>query len=128
MTSSTSLQSTQRRLPIGAEIQPAGGVHFRVWAPRRNSVIVELHDVAAGKKLVEVPLVAEGDGYYSAYAPLAAAGTRYGFRLDDDTKLYPDPASRLQPDGPARPVGDRRSGSFVAGTTSNGQAPSCTAR
>ena len=32
-----------RRLPIGAEPQPGGGVHFRVWAPRRKRVVVELH-------------------------------------------------------------------------------------
>jgi hypothetical protein len=24
-----------RRLPVGAEVLPAGGVHFRVWASRR---------------------------------------------------------------------------------------------
>ncbi len=32
-----------RRLPIGAEVQPAangGGVHFRVWAPDRKRVAV----------------------------------------------------------------------------------------
>ena len=28
------------------------------------------------------------------------AGDRYGFRLDDDPRIYPDPASRSQPDGP----------------------------
>jgi maltooligosyltrehalose trehalohydrolase len=32
--------------------------------------------------------------------PRLAAGDRYGFRLDDDPKTYPDPASRAQPDGP----------------------------
>ena len=29
-----------RRLPVGAEVDPAGGVHFRVWAPARRSVAV----------------------------------------------------------------------------------------
>jgi maltooligosyltrehalose trehalohydrolase len=33
----------------------------------------------------------------------AAAGTCYRFRLDDDQKPYPDPASRYQPAGPAGP-------------------------
>ena len=28
------------------------------------------------------------------------AGSTYGFRLDDEARLYPDPASRFQPDGP----------------------------
>ena len=31
-----------RRLPIGAEVQPEGGAHFRVWAPRRKRVVVVL--------------------------------------------------------------------------------------
>jgi 1,4-alpha-glucan branching enzyme len=29
-----------RRLPVGAEALPGGGVHFRVWAPRRRRVEV----------------------------------------------------------------------------------------
>src|SRR5918998_1399832 len=33
----------------------------------------------------------------------AAPGMRYRFRLDDDQTLYPDPASRFQPDGPHGP-------------------------
>ncbi len=31
-----------RRLPIGAEVLPSGGVHFRVWAPRQRTVEVVL--------------------------------------------------------------------------------------
>src|SRR4051812_24485855 len=31
-----------RRLPVGAEVLPGGGTHFRVWAPRRRSVEVVL--------------------------------------------------------------------------------------
>lgn len=31
-----------RRLPIGAEPQPYGGVHFRVWAPRCRAAAVEV--------------------------------------------------------------------------------------
>ena len=42
----------------------------------------------------------EADGYFSAFVAEARAGARYGFRLDDHEKLYPDPASRWQPDGP----------------------------
>src|SRR5690606_25766983 len=35
-----SASKSVRRLPIGAEVQPGGGVHFRVWAPRRERVDV----------------------------------------------------------------------------------------
>jgi len=48
-------------------------------------------------------LSAETGGYFSAAAPEARAGKRYRFRLDADDRLYPDPASRFQPDGPHGP-------------------------
>src|SRR5687767_12412009 len=87
-----------RRLPVGAEVQPQGGVHFRVYAPERRRVQVVFDPPAP-----DLALTREPGGYWSALAPRAAAGTRYGFRLDDDEKLYPDPASRFQPEGPHRP-------------------------
>jgi maltooligosyltrehalose trehalohydrolase len=88
----------QRRLPIGAEIVP-GGVHFRVWAPLRRAVEVVLGP--DGDK--QLPLTAEPGGYFSGVAPGAGAGTLYRFRLDGETNLYPDPASRFQPEGPHGP-------------------------
>jgi maltooligosyltrehalose trehalohydrolase len=81
-----------RRYPVGAEITE-GGVSFRVWAPARTSVRVVLD--AGG----EHALAPEGNGYFSGVLP-AGAGARYRFRLDRDATLYPDPASRYQPDGP----------------------------
>src|SRR5262249_54933834 len=41
-------------------------------------------------------------GYFSGEAPVGA-GTRYSFRLDGQSDLLPDPASRFQPDGPHGP-------------------------
>jgi maltooligosyltrehalose trehalohydrolase len=77
-----------------------GGTHFRVWAPRRQRVEVVLEgDPADGRS---VALSAERDGYFSGLAPNARAGTLYRFRLDGGS-LFPDPASRLQPDGPHGP-------------------------
>ncbi len=49
---------------------------------------------------VAVELSAEEGGYHSGLVPAAKAGQRYGFRLDDQERLYPDPASRYQPEGP----------------------------
>jgi len=97
-------------MPVGAEAQPDGGVHFRVWAPdhRRVEVVLE-----GPEPCVALPLIAEPPGaappadeeygYFSAFVEAAAAGTRYRYRLDDDAALYPDPASRYQPDGPHGP-------------------------
>ncbi len=41
-------------------------------------------------------------GYFSGRFP-AVPGDRYWFRLDDEESLYPDPASRFQPEGPHGP-------------------------
>ncbi len=89
-----------RRLPIGAEIQPGGGVHFRVWAPRRNQVELVL-EAAEGTKLSAntVLLEREQTGHWSALAAEAHVGSRYRFRLDGNPLLLPDPASRRQPEG-----------------------------
>ncbi|HEX6059660.1 MAG TPA: malto-oligosyltrehalose trehalohydrolase, partial [Gemmatimonadaceae bacterium] len=91
-----------RRLPIGAEPQPDGGTHFRVWAPKRRRVEVVLEPDGEGEGEA-FALEAEGDGYHSALVPDAPAGARYRFRLDGGTRLLPDPASRFQPDGPHGP-------------------------
>ncbi len=100
--SSQGRQRIARRLAIGAELQPDGGAHFRVWAPRRKKVAVVLSSLERNGDADEngVILEDEPDGYFSGFVPNAAVGDRYGFRLDDDPKLYPDPASRCQPDGP----------------------------
>jgi len=91
----------RRRLPIGAELQPGGGVHFRVWAPRRRRVAVVLEPTAEGGSVKghAVELAGEPQGYFSAYVPAAAVGSLYRFRLDDEPTLSPDPASRFQPSG-----------------------------
>ncbi|HEY2148042.1 MAG TPA: alpha-amylase family glycosyl hydrolase, partial [Pirellulales bacterium] len=95
-----------RRLPIGAEVQPDGGVHFRVSAPSRKTVEVALRrptadgDARPESTESSLNLKREPDGYFSGFTADSAAGDRYGFRLDDEEKVYPDPASRFQPDGP----------------------------
>ncbi|HVX66958.1 MAG TPA: malto-oligosyltrehalose trehalohydrolase [Bryobacteraceae bacterium] len=79
---------------MGAEVQPRGGVHFRVWAPRSRKVEVVLESGAAGE-LAPAP-----GGYFSGLVPEAAPGALYRYRLEGGPELYPDPASRFQPDGP----------------------------
>jgi maltooligosyltrehalose trehalohydrolase len=90
----------RRRYSIGAEpLSDGDGAHFRVWAPRRRSVQV----VLVGDAREPVTLTAEDAGYFSGPVPGAGVGTRYSFRLDGEEKLYPDPASRFQPEGPHGP-------------------------
>ena len=88
----------ERRLPVGAEILPGGGVHFRLWAPACKRVEAVLEEPDRGG-LRAVPLRAGEDGYFAGTAPEARAGSLYRFRLDGNDALIPDPASRFQPDG-----------------------------
>ena len=90
-----------RRMPIGAEVLADGGVHFRVWAPRRRRVEVVFEGGAREGQVVK--LEPEEKGYFSGQAAEAAAGTLYRYRLDGGPELYPDPASRFQPQGPHGP-------------------------
>jgi len=89
---------TKRRLPIGAEAQ-GHGTHFRVWAPRSESVSIELgEDCQSQRSLGTFPLEAEGDGYFSGLVAPARTGLHYKLQLSQG--IFPDPASRFQPDGP----------------------------
>lgn len=94
-------QSVTRALAVGPELQPGGGTHFRVWAPKRRSVEVIFFDGdrESGKSF---PLDREDDGYFSALISDANAGTRYKLRVDGKY-TFPDPASHWQPDGPHGP-------------------------
>jgi len=91
-----------RRLPIGAEVMAAGGVHFRVWAPGHARLDLVLEDGGSGRTL-KLSMECEPGGYHSAFAPQAGAGTRYRFRAAGHDRLLQDPASRFQPDGPHGP-------------------------
>jgi maltooligosyltrehalose trehalohydrolase len=85
-----------RRRPVGAETLSDGQAHFRVWAPIRKRVAVVVENGST------VELEPHEDGYFAGIAP-AEPGSRYRYRLDNDSTLYPDPASRFQPGGPHGP-------------------------
>jgi maltooligosyltrehalose trehalohydrolase len=91
----------KRRYPIGAELIDANQTLFRVWAPKAQRIDLVLEDSATknSRQRFEA-LEAEEGGYFSGAAN-AGAGTRYRFRVNNN--LYPDPASRFQPDGPHGP-------------------------
>ncbi|HWB10137.1 MAG TPA: malto-oligosyltrehalose trehalohydrolase [Pirellulales bacterium] len=91
-----------RWLPVGAELHPSGGVHFRVWAPERQKIEVVIEPRQGASSIIE--LTREVGGYFGVLASDVRPGELYRFRLDgDDRQLFPDPASRFQPDGPFGP-------------------------
>ncbi len=91
----------QRRMPVGAELPPSGGVHLRVWAPASRRVAVAMGAEADFENGTPIPLTAERDGYRSGLIAEAHAGMCYRFQVDSGA--FPDIASRFQPRGPHGP-------------------------
>src|SRR5947207_12890726 len=96
-----------RRYPIGAELMADGRVHFRVWAPKAKRLEVGIEGEWGNDPHTEAAptfreLEREPDGYFSG-AVEAKAGALYRFQLNGAGNLYPDPASRFQPEGPHGP-------------------------
>jgi maltooligosyltrehalose trehalohydrolase len=92
-----------RRFPIGAELVHDQGTHFRVWAPAcRQVAVVERQSGSQmpGKAYVLKP---EAGGYHAGLVESLQAGSLYSLRLDEAETLFPDPASRFQPEGPHGP-------------------------
>lgn len=83
----------KRRLSLSAEVVE-GGVHFRVFAPKRQRVDVVLDGTDR-----TVALVRDESGFFSGLGSGLKAGARYKLQLDGD-RSFPDPASRFQPEGP----------------------------
>ncbi|MDP9040282.1 MAG: malto-oligosyltrehalose trehalohydrolase [Acidobacteriota bacterium] len=66
---------------------------FRVWAPSARKVDLSL---TGGAIPMDGP---DARGWWCATVEHAGPGTDYGFSLDDDPSVYPDPRSAWQPDG-----------------------------
>ena len=81
-----------RRYAVGAELITPDECSFRVWAPAQRSLQLWLDGRVS-------PMTSESGGYFSLEAK-AHQGSRYAFVMQDDERLYPDPASRWQPEGP----------------------------
>src|SRR5688572_9581896 len=92
----------KRRLPVGAEVQSSGGVHFRLWAQSRQRASVQITN-RSGKIGNPQSLQPEGNGYFSALISNAQAGDHYWYLLDSNEHRIPDPASRFPPEGQLGP-------------------------
>ncbi len=72
---------------------------FDVWAPRAESVRLVLADSTTNGFEPTRHAMASGDGGWWHLDIEAAGGSDYGFQLDDDPAVLPDPRSRWQPHG-----------------------------
>jgi maltooligosyltrehalose trehalohydrolase len=85
-----------RITPVGAW-RDADAIHFRVWAPEHTLVELVLED--GGRRDLR-PLDRDARGYWSGVFADVRPGARYRYRLSGDAaRVFPDPASRFQPDG-----------------------------
>jgi len=90
---------------------PAAG-ELAVWAPAASRLRAQISAVGDGSAAAEQIIVelepAEG-GWWRVGVPQAVPGADYGFLLDDDDTVLPDPRSRRQPygvHGPSRCYAD----------------------
>ena len=90
MNQDSNLPAPASPTPLGATVE-ADGVRFCVWAPSadRVEIVCDDHPYA---------MQPTGLSYFERMVVNAAAGARYGFRINDGP-LFPDPASRFQPQG-----------------------------
>lgn len=85
-------------------------INFRVWAPEREMVRLVLVE-PSGRVRREIPLPKDEEGFFNAALDDVRHGDLYLYRVEDDPKLYPDPASHYQPQGvhgPSQVIDHRR--------------------
>lgn len=81
---------SKHQMPFGADVGQ-DGVRFALWAPSAAACTLTV-----GEKTM--PMVAAGQGWFKAHVAEAKAGDRYGYGIDGDAALVPDPVSRFQDD------------------------------
>ncbi|HTV49825.1 MAG TPA: malto-oligosyltrehalose trehalohydrolase [Steroidobacteraceae bacterium] len=91
------------RMPFGAQLQPDGGVRFRLWAPGARRVELALLE---GAQTLRLALERKAAGWFELRTSRAGAGSLYRFAIDGELEV-PDPASRFNPrdvDGPSEVI------------------------
>jgi maltooligosyltrehalose trehalohydrolase len=82
---------------MGATLLP-DGARFRVWAPERTEIHLVLVE-PDGRERGRVGLRRDANGFFTGDVENVGHGDLYFYQVDDDSKLYPDPASHFQPHG-----------------------------
>lgn len=81
-------------MEIGPLLRHDGACLFRVWAPLRKSVTLQLISPSARRLVMHK----RQHGYWEVLAGEVAPDSRYHYELDSQL-VRPDPASRYQPEG-----------------------------
>jgi maltooligosyltrehalose trehalohydrolase len=74
-------------------------VSFAVWAPEAERVRLRVRPPGGRHPDADRPMHAAEGGWWRVQVPSARYGSDYGFLLDGDDTLLPDPRSRWQPAG-----------------------------
>lgn len=91
------LTSTTSEIRAVGAWRDGTATHFRVWAPDHRRVELVLEPEGARELRA---LERDVRGYWSGAFADVQPGAKYRYRLvGDDSKVFPDPASRYQPDG-----------------------------
>jgi len=80
---------------LGATPLSQNTTHFRVWAPKRKQIAVEIETESGS---VQQPLSKQEYGYFAGTMKHAGPSAKYHYWLDEDL-VRPDPTSRYQPAG-----------------------------
>src|SRR5262249_30005993 len=95
------LAAHDRQLSHGPQVSQEGSpmTCFAVWAPAAERVRLRVNPDPDQGPAADHPLQPGANGWWHVQVPGAGHGTDYGFLLDDDPRLLPDPRSRWQPAG-----------------------------
>jgi maltooligosyltrehalose trehalohydrolase len=82
------------RVPYGANPRPDGGWEFVVWAPKHETLSLRLF----GAHERSIGMARDRWGYHQVLVTDLEPESRYVYRFGD-SREFPDPASRFQPEG-----------------------------
>ena len=82
-------------MPFSAT-QDGEGIQFRIWAPGADNAQVKIFKPQGND--LRLPMEKQDNGFFSLTTPEATTGSLYLFDFGGG-KVYPDPASRRQPEG-----------------------------
>ncbi len=82
---------------FGAWPDPDGGFRVRMLGHRLDQLSLVVRPGSDDEQ--DVPLERLDDGTFQGRAPTLRPGDRYGYRIPEHDRIWPDPASRSQPGG-----------------------------